>query len=852
MKNIFSSKNYSDNQSIRPLTDSFVVDLRSTVNNDQKNKPELHLTKQTLLKKKQSNLVKTSLKSSFSVPVSLLKHKKQDKNKDSFFIYLKRLLSLKTQKKPSIRSWRSPWPIILPIFYHHWRKRLKYKKELFNLKEFRYYFQASHHYSWKNFQTYLLGKQKRKQKERTEKNLYLLKFYRSIFSFALVLIFIILPFKILAYFNLIDLPQMKGDVLGNSVAALENLAAAADGASSLNWDEALLNFDEAANNLIVAQDRLQYVDNWLLSVASLASDPEIKMASQSKKFLAAALSATEVGKNLSQAAAVFSDDNQEKSWGYLIDNFVEHGTPALIHVQEMRSNLDDIKVEALPREYREDFVNLQQQAAMFEEALSQLLASAQAIKEFLGVSQDKRYLLVFQNNAEMRGAGGFFGSYALVDIRDGKIKALEVPTGGSYDTEAGMRSFIKSPEPLWLVNPRWFFWDANWWPDWPSSARSLMWFYEKSDGPTVDGVISFTPDVLADLLKISGEISLENEYAVTVNADNFWEIIQTIVEKPNLEKTHPELVADVADSPVNEPKKIIGDLMLEIMDRLPQVLTKENLPALLTAVEKNLSSKNILLYFRDESLQTKLKNYNLDAAIKPSPHDYLLISHTNIAGQKTDRRINEHVELLSEIQDDLSVINTLTIYRQHQGQKNEILSGVRNVDWLRVYVPLGSTLLSAQGFEIPDQEYFEKPETDWDDYPLVAETEALALSDPLTKTKIYQENNKTVFANWVMTDPGELQIVRLRYRLPFRLEAKDLELETWYGKLADSLAGDRAKHYPFSLLMQKQPGAKAINVQWNILWPSTWRMLKSYPQGLERKQEFNLEKDIFRAILLEN
>ncbi|HQO11217.1 MAG TPA: DUF4012 domain-containing protein, partial [bacterium] len=448
--------------------------------------------------------------------------------------------------------------------------------------------------------------------------------------------------------------------------------------------------------------------------------------------------------------------------------------------------------------------------------------------------------------------GGFLGSYALVDIREGRIRRLEVPAGGSYDTEAGMKNFIQSPQPLWLVSPRWYFWDANWWPDWPTSARSLMWFYEKSGGPTVDGVISFTPDVLSDLLKITGPIDMQAEYGLTIDADNFWDLIQATVEKENLIKTHPEEVADLPDSPKNQPKKIIGDLMAEIIDRLPRILTFENLPLLITALEKNLSSKNIMLYFSDPLLQAKAARYGFDGAMLPSQHDYLLIAHTNIAGQKSDRKMLDEVKHSVQILSDRSLIDTLTITRTHTGLKNEILSGVRNVDWLRVYVPAGSQLLEARGFRAPDASYFEKPEEGWEKFPLIAETEELALTDLVSGTKIYKENGKTVFANWVMVDPGETVEIKLRYRLPFRLEAEaDVSGGDWLTRLGSLLDKAPGERFPFSLLLQKQPGAKATSVDLEITAPSGWRQIWNYPNQSSWNGNLSLDRDVMRAVLLE-
>jgi len=816
----------------------FLVDLRK-LGQSQKNvkNNESDLKREITSRKRSDN---------FSMPVSLLSY--SFKNRD-FKIKKKQGL-----RPPNIKTFFSNFKKLKIDFrffksvnYWRWRQGRKLSFEHQFVKEARNYFREINHSSWR----LLKSIDHRKKRKKEEKSLYLLSWYRSLFTFIIALLLIILPFKILAYLKVLDISHLKNIIIGQSFSAFDNLVIAADEASNLSWSEAMSHFSLAASDFSSAQEELEKVDDWILSFAVFARNPDIKMAASSKKFLAAGVAAADLGTHLSAAAAVFSQAEEEKNWGVLIDSFVLHGNLALLSANELQTELKSIDLNTIPGQYRNQFVSFRDQSVLVIESLSTLLNSAQSIKSFLGVSQDKRYLLVFQNNTEMRGSGGFLGSYALVDIREGKIRKLEVPAGGSYDTEAGMRSFIKSPRPLWLISPRWYFWDANWWPDWPTTARSLMWFYEKSDGPSVDGVISFTPDVLEDLLKITGEIDLTEEYGLVINADNFWELIQTVVEKPNLIMTHPEEVKDLPDSPENKPKKIIGDLMFEIIDRLPQVLSAENLPTLLLALEKNLGSKNILMYFSDEDLQNQLVNHGLDASIAEASHDYLMLVHTNIAGQKSDRKMAEKIEHNTQILNDGSVINTLTIYRTHTGQKNEILTGVRNVDWLRIYVPNGSLLLSATGFRTPKASYFKEPEADWEIFPLLKETEEKALTHLESGTKIYAENNKTVFANWTMTDPGETSVIQLKYRLPFKLKKHELVNVSWQEKLEAFLAGEMKDKYPFSLLLQKQPGAKAIDVKLSLTWPTNWGKIWSHPKDNDWNEEFLLNRDSLRAVLLE-
>ena len=66
----------------------------------------------------------------------------------------------------------------------------------------------------------------------------------------------------------------------------------------------------------------------------------------------------------------------------------------------------------------------------------------------------------------------------------------------------------------------WTMHDANWFPNFPTSAEKVSWFYEKTGGRTVDGVIAITPELLRDLLAITGPIDMP-EYDKTINADNF-------------------------------------------------------------------------------------------------------------------------------------------------------------------------------------------------------------------------------------------------------------------------------------------------------------------------------------------
>jgi len=661
------------------------------------------------------------------------------------------------------------------------------------------------------------------------------------FAFAIILFISVLPFKAITYINTLNLGDLKGRVLGITETAINDLTNAGDSIISLDFNQASQDFVLAGNNFLKAQNELNEINDLLFILASFVPDQELQLAANAESILAAGQAAADLGNSLSIAMDSIFNSNEDLM--QILDDFNKYGNKAIISAENLNDNLNKINTNALPLEYQQQFIFIKNKAIFLEKSFREFIDIVAKIQIFIGANQDKRYLLVFQNNTEMRASGGFIGSYALVDLRDGKIKNIEVPEGGSYDTEAGLYEQIIAPEPLHLVDPLWHFWDANWWPDWPKSATKLMWFYERSNGPTVDGVIAFTPTVIEKILAVIGPIDMTTgagvspatilpftdesyaaaetpaatDYGVTIDAENFWLTTQTITEQ---------------NSPENgKPKKIIGDLMNKIIEELPARLNKDSMIDLMIAMEESLSEKHILFYFNDQELQQKITDLGWSGKVKQTNWDYLMVVNTNIAGAKSDKKIIQTINHQAEILADGTIIDTLEIKRTHNGIKNELFSGLRNVNWLRVYVPLGSELIEASGFSQPDDIYFESPEENWQADPELFNEEGKYQTDLPSMTKIYEESWKTVFANWTMVDPGETVIINFKYKLPFKLE-KTKESYKLVDQLANYINPEQKLLYPYALLAQKQPGSMNSQINSVLKLPDNFDIVWHYPDEI--------------------
>ena len=154
---------------------------------------------------------------------------------------------------------------------------------------------------------------------------------------------------------------------------------------------------------------------------------------------------------------------------------------------------------------------------------------AENIPSLIGKGQPKTYLLLFQNNMELRPTGGFIGSFGLVTFDSGRLSDLIV--NDVYSADGQLNGHVEPPLPIknYLGEANWWLRDSNWDPDFPTSAKRAEWFLDKEVGKEVDGVISLDLDPIKKLLKITGPVFL-SDYNLNITADNLYENTQSEVE----------------------------------------------------------------------------------------------------------------------------------------------------------------------------------------------------------------------------------------------------------------------------------------------------------------------------------
>ncbi len=378
-----------------------------------------------------------------------------------------------------------------------------------------------------------------------------------------------------------------------------------------------------------------------------------------------------------------------------------------------------------------------------------------------GYPEENNLLIILQNNDELRPSGGFIGSFGLATMKNGDISSLITKDSYHLDMPAVGKWQLEPPFPIkkYLGVENWYLRDANWSPDWPSAARKIREIYlgesRAIGNPDTDfsAIIALNPDFIADLIKIVGPITIDNE---TYASENFQTLLQYTVEVSYKDK-------DISSW---DRKNVINDLVGELKNRLFK-LPMDKWPELIKTISANIEQKDIQIYFTDENLQTISDNLKASGEIKKTDSDFLMVVDANLAAFKSDAVVKKGITY-DLYNNDGQANASLSLRYRHEGGFDWRTTRYRS--YTRVYLPLGSRFVSVSGLD--------NRTADW------------SVSDDA-------ELDKTIFAFFFTVEPGTNKEIIIHYSLP--------------EKISQQITAES-----YELLVQKQSGRRTAELQINL------------------------------------
>lgn len=300
------------------------------------------------------------------------------------------------------------------------------------------------------------------------------------------------------------------------------------------------------------------------------------------------------------------------------------------------------------------------------------------------LDQDHRFMLVSQNNAELRATGGFMGSMGWVKAGPSGLKLEKYQN--VYSLPWTSTAHVKRPPGARMGSwKNLAFWDANWWLNFPTSTDTMLTIY---DGLTpkqrsVDGVIAIDLVTVKALLAEFGPIELP-AFGKTITAKNMLPTLSRLVTQ------------DLATASVDTRKDILRALSEALLTKIMNV-TPDRLVPTAQILAQMANEKHLQFSVRDAKAQAALSTLALGATITPPQGMTDQLGVVNVLNWPSKLNFGMHKSVDYQVSLNESGAATTKLALTYVKDKERLLSVGR--DWfggyLRVYRPAGTTLDAA-------------------------------------------------------------------------------------------------------------------------------------------------------------
>jgi len=184
---------------------------------------------------------------------------------------------------------------------------------------------------------------------------------------------------------------------------------------------------------------------------------------------------------------------------------------------------------------KDKFRALQSQIDQAASALGTADTALQVMPAMLGANGPQRYLLILQNNAEIRATGGLPGAVSLVEADHGALAMTKQVAGSSFGErqQGPVLPLTADEKALFHEQLGTYFLDANLTPDFPRAADLWRARWEEVQGDHLDGVLSVDPVTLSYLLKATGPIPVPGRNVTLTSANVVDQLLhQTYLDYP--------------------------------------------------------------------------------------------------------------------------------------------------------------------------------------------------------------------------------------------------------------------------------------------------------------------------------
>ncbi|MCX7881243.1 MAG: DUF4012 domain-containing protein [Patescibacteria group bacterium] len=335
---------------------------------------------------------------------------------------------------------------------------------------------------------------------------------------------------------------------------------------------------------------------------------------------------------------------------------------------------------------------------------SQLKPLVYYLDEILAKDSQKKYLLLFANNRELRPGGGFIGSFGIITLKN--LTLEEIKIYDVYDADGQLKAHIEPPPAIrkYLNQPHWFLRDSAFSPDFLKNYTQAKNFLEKEMGfSNFDAGFLITTSAIENILEAMGSLYLP-DFKEIINQKNFYLKTQLYAEK----NFFPGSL---------QKKNFLSSLMKQVLIALENASFKK----LAFSLKRSLDEKQLIIYFDNPTLQKKIDSlYWSGQLINPQCleetknclSDFLFPLDANLGVNKANFFINRLINLKTYFSSSGKINHLLSINFKNESLTDVFPGGVYH-NYFQTYLPKNAIIdfVTKNGIVI-DSEELEVKETD--------------------------------------------------------------------------------------------------------------------------------------------
>lgn len=331
-------------------------------------------------------------------------------------------------------------------------------------------------------------------------------------------------------------------------------------------------------------------------------------------------------------------------------------------VAEIPTVHDHIQIlEAKLPMWNDDFIRAHDALKEADESLTLFEMFTPHLDTIFARDTEKKYLLLFANNMELRPGGGFIGSFGIARVNNYSV--IDINVYDVYDADGQLTTRIPPPEPIseYLEQPFWYLRDSAFSGDFPENVQNAEMFLElELNEKDFDGAILITATGVKHLLSAVDTLYIP-DYQETITGENFYLKAQLYAEQDFFPGS-------------TQKKSFLSDVMTQMMlalpDANPQILMKQ--------MKSAIDEKQMVLYSKDAALQNLFEEqYWAGSTLRPECtvvtsesciSDYLYQLDANLGVNKANFFIRRPTSLQVSIDPSGTITNTLSVIYENDSE----------------------------------------------------------------------------------------------------------------------------------------------------------------------------------------